>query len=145
SDYGFPMQSQTAADIRRAGGFVTTGGHGEMKGLDTHFEMWSLAQSMTPGEVLEAGSYAGAHFLGLEREIGSIEVGKLANLVVLRGDPFEDIRDTASPALVMKSGRLFDADTLDEIWPDAKTYGARPWTREDIQRADVVSDDLWDH
>jgi hypothetical protein len=140
SDYGFAMQSQTAADIRRAGGFVTTGGHGEMKGLDTHYEMWTLAESMKPEEVLEAATISGAHFLGLDKEIGSISVGKIADLVVLRSDPISDIKNTVDIEYVVKSGHLLDADSLDEIWPTAKTYGVRPWTKPDVQRADTASD-----
>lgn len=144
SDYGFPMQSVTAADIRRAGGFATTGGHGEMKGLDTHFEMWSLAQSMTPHETLEAASYGGAHFLGMEQEIGSIGVGKIADLVIFEGDPLADIQQSTSIRYVMKSGRLYNADTLDEIWPATKPYGVRPWTNADIALTDDRPDNAWD-
>jgi adenine deaminase len=99
---------------------------------------------MTPREILEAASYGGAHFLGMEREIGSIEVGKIADLVIFNGNPLSGIRQSADIRHVVKSGRLYDADTLDEIWPAATPYGVRPWTNADIERTGDRPDTVWD-
>lgn len=144
SDYGFPMQSLTAADIKAAGGYIATGGHGEMRGFDTHFEIWTLAQAMKPIDALAAASMGGAHFLGLDKEIGSITPGKVADLVVLNRDPLTEIESTTDIRYVMKDGRLHDAATLDVLWPAAQSYGPRNWTNPAISKTDTVPDNVWD-
>ena len=144
NDYGMMLQSETSKDIKRAGGYVATGAHGEMGGIDTHWEMWIHALSMTPMEALEATSHDGAHFLGLENELGSISVGKLADLVVLNSNPLDDIKNTLDIKYVMKAGRLYEGETLDEIWPTHRAYGPRPWTKESMTPTDVKPDNLWD-
>lgn len=141
SDYGFAVQSLTARDIRHAGGFVTTGAHGELRGLDTHFEMWTLGASMSATDVLEAATTSGAHFLGLENDLGTIAAGKIANLVILDSNPLEDIKRTADIAYVMKAGHLYVADTLDEVWPRVQPYGALPWRKPEMERRDTVKDE----
>ena len=145
NDYGMAVQAETAADIQRNGGYATTGGHGEMNGLDTHWEAWALAFAMTPTEVLTSMSLGGAHFLGLENELGSIAVGKLADLVVLNRNPLDDIRDTTDIGYVMKGGRLYDARTLDEIWPTETRYGPRPWRNDAAVSSDLRPDGYWDN
>jgi Tol biopolymer transport system component len=143
-EFVFPILAEGAADLVRAGGYVAIGAHGEQVGLDTHWEVWSLGAAATPMEALESASLHGAHFLGLERDIGSIEVGKLGDLMVLDANPLENIRNTASIRYVMKAGKLFDASTLEELWPTRRPYGTRPWSLEDAVRRDARSDDHWD-
>ncbi len=143
-EFMFPILAEGAADIKRAGGHLAVGAHGEQDGLGTHWEVWAYGQAVTPMEALEAASYGGAHFLGMEQEIGSIEPGKLADLVVLRSNPLDDIRNTTDIQYVMKSGRLYDAETLDEIWPQARPYGVQPWVSEDVLRRDLRRDDHHD-
>jgi Tol biopolymer transport system component len=143
-EYILPIAAQGAAKIKRAGGYLPVGAHGEQDGLGSHWELWSYGLGMEPIEALEAGTLDGAHFLGLEREIGSVTVGKLADLVVLNGNPLEDLRQTANIRYVMKAGRLRNATTLDEMWPGTKRYGAKWWNPEEMLRADVRADDYWD-
>ena len=65
--------------------------------------------------------------IGLDGDLGSIEPGKLADLVVLEDDPIDDIRNTNRIRYVMKNGRLYDADTLDERWPRERPLPAPVW------------------
>ncbi len=76
----------------------------------------------------------------LDRDLGSIEAGKLADLVVLEGNLLDDIRNTNTIRQVMMNGRPYDGDTLDEVFPrqrplaplwrwDAESRGGRVWKR----------------
>ncbi len=143
-EFIFPLIAEGAADIARAGGHVAVGAHGEVDGLGGHWEMWALGEAMTPLEALKAGTISAARFIGLEQDIGSIEVGKLADLAVLDNNPLEDILLSSEVSLVLIGGNLFDARTLRQTWPIERDYGPRPWTNDDITRTDVRADDYWD-
>jgi Tol biopolymer transport system component len=142
--YIFPILAEGAADIRKGGGYLAVGAHGEQDGLGTHWEMWAYGTALEPMAALEAAALDGAHFLGLEREIGSLVPGKLADLVVLDANPLENLRNSTAIRLVMKAGKLYDAKTLDEIWPDPKPYGPHPWNTADALRSDDRPDDVYD-
>jgi Tol biopolymer transport system component len=117
-EHNFQAAAEAAARIQRAGGLVGVGGHGEVQGLGYHWEMWSLALGgMTPREVLRAATIDGARIIGIEQDLGSIEAGKLADLVILDANPLDDIRNTNTMRWVMKNGELYEADTLTQIWP----------------------------
>jgi Tol biopolymer transport system component/imidazolonepropionase-like amidohydrolase len=116
--YVFSQMAQQAKKIMDAGGNVGLGAHGQMPGLGTHWELWSLAAGgIDPIDVIRIGTISSANGIGLGGELGSIEVGKLADLQVLARNPLDDIRNTTSVEQVMKNGRLYDAFTLAEIWP----------------------------
>lgn len=95
-----------------------------------------IATAMSPMETLEVATMHGARFLGLDRDLGSLETGKIADLVVLDANPLDDIHNTAAIRWVMKAGRLYEADTLDQIWPAQEPYGGYPWVDEDMLRSD---------
>ena len=117
-----------AAKIQRAGGLIGVGGHGEVQGLGYHWEMWALARGgMTPREVLRAATSDGARILGLEQDLGSLEVGKLADLVVLDRDPLDDIHNSVAIRSVMKNGALYEAETLKQVWPTEKALEPFWW------------------
>ena len=117
-EYNFPSVAKAANDIVKAGGRIGVGSHGQLNGLGYHWEMWSIAKGgMAPLDVLRAATIFGAEAIGLQRDVGSLEAGKLADLLVLDGNPLENIRNTNTIRFVMKNGRLYDGNTLDEIWP----------------------------
>jgi imidazolonepropionase-like amidohydrolase len=103
-------------ELTDAGVRVQLGAHGQREGLAAHWELWMFVQGgMTPHEALRAGTLNGAIYLGLDGDIGSIEKGKLADLIVLERDPLESIRNSEHIRFVMVNGRLFDARTMNEI------------------------------
>ncbi|MEO5568515.1 MAG: amidohydrolase family protein, partial [Gemmatimonadaceae bacterium] len=113
--------SDQVADHVRAGGRAGVGSHGQLQGLGYHWELWSTAAGkMTPHEALKIATIMGADAIGRAKEVGSIEAGKLADIVVLDANPLDNIRNTTTARYVMKNGRLYDAGTLDEIWPRQK-------------------------
>ncbi|MCA1586765.1 MAG: amidohydrolase family protein [Acidobacteria bacterium] len=78
----------------------------------------------------------GARFLGLERELGSLTSGKLADLIVLNSNPLENIRNTADIKFVVKGGTIWDAATLDQVWPRQVPFGDYYWVNPDALRSD---------
>ena len=120
-EHAFYRAAAEAAKIQRAGGLVGVGSHGQFQGLGFHWEMWALESGgMTPMEVLEAATIDGAEIIGRHDEIGSIEPGKFADLVILDANPLDDLRNTNEIGRVMQNGRLYDADTMDQVWPEEK-------------------------
>ncbi|HVG08303.1 MAG TPA: amidohydrolase family protein [Thermoanaerobaculia bacterium] len=126
--YGFPLMAEGMADVIAAGGGGAIGSHGELHGLASHWEVWMAASALGPHGALELASLQGARFLGTDRDLGSLAVGKLADLIVLEKNPLEDIRNTTSLRWVMKGGTLYDAESLDELWPEARKFGRFPWS-----------------
>jgi len=122
-DYGHILASKGAKRLADAGVLVNMGAHGQIQGIGAHWEMWMLAQGgMTPLEVLKTATINPALSLGLDRELGSIEPGKLADLVILDRNPLDDVRNTESISHVMLNGRLYD-QALKEVG------GSRPAPR----------------
>ena len=90
---------------------VSIGAHGQREGLGAHWDMWSFALGgMTPMQVLRTGTINPARALGLDRDIGSLEPGKLADLVVLDANPLENIRNSSRVSMTMVGGRLYDSN-----------------------------------
>jgi Tol biopolymer transport system component len=135
TDYSFPMLAQVLADIIAEGGHGAIGAHGQQHGIASHWEIWMAAEAMGPMGALEVATNGGAYFLGAEADVGSISVGKLADLVILDSNPLDDIRNTADIAMVMKGGIVYDGTTLDELWPRPRPYGSRPWVYAEVWRS----------
>ncbi len=127
SDYSKDIVSQQVADIVAAGGYSAVGSHGQQPGLGSHWDVWMAAKAAGNMTALEIASMHGARFLGMDDDLGSITVGKLADLMVLNANPLDNIRNTANIRYVMKGGTLYDADSLDEIWPRPRKFGDAWW------------------
>lgn len=115
-DYGHIEVSKYVKQIADGGTRVNLGSHGQLQGLGAHWEMWMLAQGgMAPMDVLRCATINGASYLGMDKEIGSLEPGKLADLIVMDENPLIDIRNTDKIKYVMVNGRLYDSDSMNEI------------------------------
>ncbi|MDZ7359422.1 MAG: amidohydrolase family protein [candidate division KSB1 bacterium] len=138
-DFGHLGIAQAAKALLDAGAKVHLGAHGQLQGLGAHWEMWMLAQGgMTPLQAIRAATLHGAHYLGLDSDIGSLETGKLADLIVLNQNPLDNIQNSEHILYVMKNGRLYDAETMNEIgnhprsrntffWENPRTSEAFVW------------------
>ncbi|MEM8985327.1 MAG: amidohydrolase family protein [Pseudomonadota bacterium] len=115
-DIGFRSVGRTMTDLEKRGVIVNVGSHGQVAGLAMHWEMILLAEGgMAPEAILRGATINGAKTYGLDHQLGSIEPGKLADLIVLDKNPLEDIRNTNSVRYTMMNGRLYDAYTMNEI------------------------------
>ncbi|HKW89214.1 MAG TPA: amidohydrolase family protein [Candidatus Acidoferrales bacterium] len=124
----FPKLAATDNKIVEAGGNITVGSHGQLQGIGYDWELWALSSGgMSNMNVLRAATIQGARALGLEQDLGSIEPGKLADMVILAKDPLADIHNTNMVKYVMKNGELFDGATLDEVWPEQKPLAPLWW------------------
>ncbi|MBC8066437.1 MAG: amidohydrolase family protein, partial [Chlorobia bacterium] len=127
-EYFFKQVAESCKRIVDAGGKVGVGCHGQFQGLGNHWEMWMLAQGgMTPLQVLRCASLFGAEAIGLDQDLGSLEAGKLADLVIYDKNPLENIRNTNTIHWVMKNGELFEADTMNTVYPVAKKFPNTYW------------------
>lgn len=138
SSYPFPITVQGVADIVAAGGYGTIGAHGQLQGIDSHFELWQMASAMTPMQALRTATLFPAMFIGVDRDVGSIAVGKLADLVVLNSNPLDNIRNSTDIRYVMKAGVLYDGNSLDQIWPVAKPFPKFFWYMEGVQTTQPI-------
>ncbi|MEO8197757.1 MAG: amidohydrolase family protein [Thermoanaerobaculia bacterium] len=128
NEWNHLLAAKNAADLRAAGVSVQLGAHGQREGLAAHWELWMMVQGgMTPHQAIEAGTLAGAAYLGLDKDVGSIEAGKLADLVVLDANPLDDIRQSTKLRYVLANGRLYESATMNEIAPEAKKRAPFWW------------------
>jgi imidazolonepropionase-like amidohydrolase len=117
------MAAQMRA-LYRAGISVQISGHGQMHGLDKHWEMALLARGgFTPREILETATIRSARYLGLDRQLGSIEAGKLADLVILEANPLDDVANARRIDLVMLNGALYRGADASRLHPDPEPAG----------------------
>jgi hypothetical protein len=124
----FPKHAKTMKALVEAGSLAGIGSHGEFQGLGYHWEMWAMQSGgMKPFDVLRVATILGATGLGLDRDLGSLKPGKLADLVILDKNPLENIRNTNSVVYVMKNGRLFDGNTCNEIYPGQRVLDKSEW------------------
>jgi imidazolonepropionase-like amidohydrolase/Tol biopolymer transport system component len=125
-DYNHVAVARGAKRLADAGVTVATGAHGQREGLGLHWEIAMMVQGgMTPHQALRAATLGGAKALGYDKDIGSLEVGKLADLVLVEGDPLKDVAEARRVTHTIVNGRAFDAATMDEV--GAETRKRRPF------------------
>jgi imidazolonepropionase-like amidohydrolase len=113
---GHILTSKSLKKLQDAGVNVNLGAHGQLQGLGAHWELWMMEQGgMTNMQALKTATINGAIYLGMDKEIGSLKAGKLADLIVLDKNPLEDIRNTEFVKYTMINGRLYDAATMNEV------------------------------
>lgn len=104
-----------------AGASVQLGAHGQLAGLGAHWELWMLCEQggLTPHQALRAATLSGARYLGLDRDLGSLEVGKLADFLVLEENPLESIRNSERIRETVLGGHVYSARSLSLLNGDA--------------------------
>lgn len=128
SDWNHIAVAKSAKQLRDRGVRVHIGAHGQREGLAAHWEMWMLHQGgFSPMQALRAATLDGATSLGMNQHIGSIEVGKLADLVVLNHNPLDDLRHSRDIETVVLGGRFYDAKTMDELGAKGKKRAPFFW------------------
>jgi imidazolonepropionase-like amidohydrolase len=101
------------ARAARAAGVQLALGSDWALGIGTQIEMELLAEAGVPAaEVLRAATWGSALALGASDQVGTIEPGRVADLVILRADPLQDIRNTRRIGRVIKQGHVFEPVAL---------------------------------
>jgi len=136
---GHVASAELVRDLHREGINTNLGSHGQMQGIAAHWELWMFHQGgMTELETIRAATMNGASYIGMDKHIGSVEAGKLADFLVIDGNPLENIRHTENIRYTIANGRVFDAATMNEMghhrrdrlpfWWENDGYDARfPW------------------
>jgi len=120
-EYNHVNIARMAKLLNDKGVSVQLGAHGQREGLGAHWEMWMMGQGgMSPMQVIRAATISGATYLGMDRDLGSLEPGKLADLLVLDANPLADIRNSTSIRYTVANGRVYDSMSMDEVGGKAR-------------------------
>jgi Tol biopolymer transport system component len=127
-EHVFKKHAEFMNDLEAAGGIGGIGSHGQLQGLGYHWELWSVGSGgISAHGALKFATILGAKSLGLDTDLGSIEVGKIADLVILDANPLEDLRNTNTVSKVIKDGKMYDTKALDLEWPSEKKAPEYYW------------------
>ena len=130
------LSAKTCKSLADAGVKVNMGAHGQLQGLGAHWELWSIQQGgMSNMEALRTATLNGAEYIGMSKDIGSLEKGKLADLIVLDKNPLDNIQHTNSIIYTMINGRLYNADTMHEIGNHPKERSQFYWETNNYNEA----------
>lgn len=114
-DYGHIEVAKAVKQIADGGTKVNLGAHGQIQGLGAHWELWMFVQGgASPLQAIRNATLNGASYLGMDKEIGSLEKGKLADLIIMDANPLDDIRNSEKIKYVMINGRMYDSLTMNE-------------------------------
>ncbi len=114
--WGWMQVSRSCKKLTDAGVKVNMGSHGQIQGIGAHWELWMLQMGgLTALQAIRCATQNGADYIGMGDQLGSLEKGKLADLIVMDKNPLENIRNTESIKFVMVNGRLYDAETMNQI------------------------------
>ena len=145
---GYMQVSRSLKKLTDAGVTINMGAHGQIQGIGAHWEIWMLAQGgITPLQALRCATMNPAKALGLDKSIGSLEAGKLADMIVLDKDPLLNIYNTESVHYTMINGRLYDTENMNEIgnynkarpkfyWEQNRNAESFPWYTEERELGD---------
>lgn len=123
-DFNHKSVARHQMQIDDAGGLITLGAHGQLQGLGAHWELWAKTHGgMQPHNALRAATINGAEYLGMDEHLGSIVTGKLADIVVLDKNPLERIENSDSVNMTIINGVVYDADSMDQLWPEKVVRG----------------------
>ena len=127
-EYKFSRHAEFIKNLVEADGKAGVGSHGQIQGIGFHWELWAMQSGgMSNHDTLKTATIFGAQAIGFGKELGSIEAGKLADLLILDKNPLESIRHSEAINSVMKNGRLYDANSLDQVYPQQKKLPAQSW------------------
>lgn len=115
-DNGYQLTSRSLTKLNEQGVKINMGSHGQLQGLGAHWELWMIGQGgMSNHDALKTATINGAEYLGMEHQIGSLKAGKLADIIVIDGNPLKDLQQTEHVTHTIINGRVYDAATLNEI------------------------------
>jgi imidazolonepropionase-like amidohydrolase/Tol biopolymer transport system component len=136
------LTSKTAKTLADSGVKVNMGAHGQLQGMGAQWELWSIAQGvMSNIEALKTATINSANYIGAGKDIGSLEVGKLADVLVLDKNPLDNIQNSNTIIYTIANGRMYDTETMNEVgnepkkrsnfyWENSKYNAAFPWHEE---------------